>query len=255
MLYEVITESLCLISGNRAFLDTFGEVPFADVLNSRYVIMAGANRFEALVTPDSMDMVEAMKSGAKLVVLDPRFTKTAAMADEWWPIRPGTDMAFMLALCHVIINENLYDAEWIERKVFGLNELRDHVRTCTPEWAAQETGIPGPEIARIARELAAAAPASLVYPGRRTSDYENSTQIRRSFAIVNALLANWDKPGGLLAARQVGLKGVPAEAPWYDDNPETRVDAHKVPLMFEEEGSFVLTREAVIEGKPRNNFV
>jgi len=243
-------ESLCLISGNRAFLDTFGEVPFADVLNSRYVIMAGANRFEALVTPDSMDMVEAMKGGAKLVVLDPRFTKTAAMADEWWPIRPGTDMAFMLALCNVIINEKLYDERWVAEKTFGLPELREHVSAYTPEWAAQETGIPGPEIARIARELAAAAPASLVYPGRRTSDYENSTQIRRSFAIVNALLGNWDKPGGLLAARQVGVKPVPADAPWYDDNPETRVDAHLVPLMFEEEGSFVLTREAVITGEP-----
>ncbi|EPR32894.1 molybdopterin oxidoreductase [Alkalidesulfovibrio alkalitolerans DSM 16529] len=243
-------ESLCLISLNRAYLDTFGEVPFADVLNSRYVIMAGANRFEALVTPDSMDMVEAMASGAKLVVLDPRYTKTAAMAHEWWPIRPGTDMAFMLAMCHVIINERLYDDAWVAEKTFGLDELREHVRDCTPQWAAAETGIPGPDIARIARELAAAAPASLIYPGRRTSDYENSTQIRRSTAIVNALLANWDRPGGLLAARQVGLKGVPIHAPWYDDNPDDRVDAHMAPLMFEEEGSFVHTRDAVIAGEP-----
>jgi thiosulfate reductase/polysulfide reductase chain A len=244
-------ESLCLVSNNRAFLDTFGEVPFADVLHSKYVIMAGANRFEALVTPDSMDMVTAMRNGAKLVALDPRYTKTAAMADEWYAIKPGTDMAFMLALAHVIIEEELYDPAFIAEKTFGLEQLREHVKDYDPRWAAAETGIPAEDIARIARELAAQAPRAMVYPGRRSSDYENSTQIRRSFAIVNALLGNWDKPGGLLGARQVGLKGgVPSNPPWYDDNPFERADAGRVPMMFEEEGSFNLMRDAVLTGEP-----
>ncbi len=243
-------ESLCLLSGSRAFLDTFGEVPFADVLNSKYIIMAGANRFEALVTPDSIDLMTAMQKGTKLVVLDPRYTKTAALANEWYPIRPGTDMAFMLALAHVIINEKLYNETWIQDKTYGIDQLREHVQKYDPRFAAEECGIPAEDIARIARELAAAAPAAMIYPGRRTSDYKNSTQIRRSFAIVNALLSNWDQPGGLLAAREVGLKGVPYDAPWYDDNPDDRVDAHKVPMMFEHDGSFVLTRDAVLSGKP-----
>ena len=245
-------ESLCLISKNRAFLDTYGEVPFPDVLNSKYIIMAGANRFEALVTPDSIDLMTAMRNnGAKLVVLDPRFTKTAALADEWHAIRPGTDMAFMLALMHVIIFEDLYDKQWVEEKTFGIDHLRDHVRKYDPRWAAQETGIPAEDIQRIARELAAEAPRSMVYPGRRSSDYTNSTQIRRSFALVNALLANWDRPGGLLGARQVGLKGgVPVEPPWYDDNPFERADAGRVPMMFEEEGSFLIMRDAILSGKP-----
>jgi thiosulfate reductase / polysulfide reductase chain A len=243
-------ESLCLLSNNRAFLDTFGEVPFADVLNSRYVLMVGANRFEALVTPDSMDMVTAMSNGAKLVVVDPRYTKTAARAHEWHSIRPGTDMALMLGLMHVIIDEKLYDEEYVREKTFGLDQLTEHVRQYTPRWAEGETGIPAGDIARMARELAAAAPESMVYPGRRSSDYENSTQIRRSFALVNALLGNWDKPGGLLAAREVGLKNVGYSAPWYDDNPDDRVDAGMAPMMFVEEGSFVLTREAVLTGEP-----
>ncbi|WP_027183627.1 molybdopterin-containing oxidoreductase family protein [Desulfovibrio inopinatus] len=244
-------ESLCLVSNNRAYLDTFGEVPFADVINSKYVIMAGANRFEALVTPDSMDMVTAMQNGCKLVVLDPRYTKTAALANEWYPIKPGTDMAFMLALAHVIIFDKLYDPRWVEEKLSGLDELRDHVRQLTPEWAAKETGIDAAVIRRIAHEIAEAAPQAMIYPGRRSSDYENSTQIRRSFAIVNALLGNWDTPGGLLGARQVGLqKGIPSEAPWYDDNPDERADAGIAPMMFVEEGSFVLMRDAVLSEKP-----
>jgi len=244
-------ESLCLVSNNRAFLDTFGEVPFPDVLNSKYVVMCGANRFEALVTPDSMDMMTAMREhGCKLVTLDPRYTKTAALSDEWYPIKPGTDMAFMLALAHVIINEKLYNPQWIAEKTYGIEQLTEHVQQYTPGFAAEQCNVPAEAIARIARELAAAAPASMIYPGRRSSDYEDSTQIRRAFAIVNGLLGNWDQPGGLLAARQVGLKGVPYDAPWYDENHPDRIDAEKVPMMFEHEGSFLITRDAILADDP-----
>jgi len=214
------------------------------------MIMAGANRFEALVTPDSIDIVAAMEEGCKLVVLDPRFTKTAALANEWHPIRPGTDMAFFLAIAHVLIAENLYDKKFVAEKTFGLEKLAAHVAQYSPEWAEQECEIPASDIRRIARELAKAAPAAVVYPGRRSSDYTDSTQIRRSFAIVNALLGNWDNPGGLVAARQIGLKSPSYDAPFYEDNPEGRVDAGRAKMMFEEEGSFKHTRNAVIEGKP-----
>ena len=250
--WNVVThESNCLISRNRAYLDTFGEVPFADVLHSKYIIMAGANRFEALITPDSIDLMTARKKGQKLVVLDPRYTKTAALADEWHAVRPGTDLAFFLALAHVIINEKLYDADYAAEKLSGLEELTAHVQPYTPEWAEKETEIPARHIRRIARELAAAAPASMVYPGRRTSDYVNSTQIRRAMAIVNALLGNWDQPGGLLAARQVGLNSPSLpDAPWYDDNMFERADHGRAHMMFEEEGSFKHMRDAIIEGEP-----
>ena len=243
-------ESLCLLSGNRAFVDTYGDVPQPDVRNSKYVILAGANRMEALVTPDSMDLMTIMREGAKVVVLDPRYTKSAALASEWHAIKPGTDMAFMLALAHVLITEKLYDPKHIAERTSGFDKLSAHVAAMTPQWAEAETGIPAADIARIARELAAAAPAAMVYPGRRTSDYENSTQIRRSFAIVNALLGNWDRPGGLVPARPAGLKRVHFEAPFYEDNPAGRVDMKSVPLLFDDEGSFVITRDNVIKGAP-----
>ncbi len=249
--YNVIShESNCLLSRNRAFLDTFGEVPEPDLLNCKYVIMAGANRFEALVTPDSIDLMTAMKNGTKLIVLDPRFTKTAALASEWYPIKPGTDMAFFLALSHVMVTEKRYDPVFIAEKTFGIEQLAEHVKKYSPEWAEKECEIPARDIRRIARELAAAAPAAMVYPGRRSSDYEDSTQIRRSFAIVNALLGNWDRPGGLTAAQKIALKSPSYEAPFYETNPETRIDTGRSLMMFEEEGSFKHARDAVIEGKP-----
>ncbi len=250
--YNVCThESSCLLSRNRAYLDTFGEVPNPDVLYSKYIIMAGANPFEALITPDSIDLMTAIKGGCKLVVLDPRYTKTAALAHDWYAVKPGTDMAFFLAITHVITQEKLYDQAYAAEKLYGLDELTEHVKIYSPEWAASECDIPADHIRRIARELASAAPAAMVYPGRRTSDYVNSTQIRRIMAIVNALLGNWDQPGGLTAARKVGLKNPPLpEAPFYDDNPEDRIDHGKAHIMFEEEGSFKLMREGIIEQKP-----
>ncbi|MGD8833537.1 MAG: molybdopterin-dependent oxidoreductase [Desulfobacteraceae bacterium] len=249
--FNVIShESNCLLSRNRAFLDTFGVVPTPDVLNSRYIIMPGANRFEALVTPDSMDLMTAMQAGCKLVVLDPRFTKTAALADEWHAIRPGTDMAFFLAVAHVLIGEDRYDKKFVDEKTSGFEALTTHVKPYTPDWAAAETDIPARDIRRISRQLAAAAPAAMVYPGRRSSDYEDSTQIRRSYAIVNALLGNWDRKGGLIVPAKIKPGHLESEPPWYDDNPEDRVDAGRARMMFDEEGSFKHTRDAVIEGKP-----
>jgi thiosulfate reductase/polysulfide reductase chain A len=212
--------------------------------------MAGANRFEALVTPDSMDLVTAMGRGCKLVVLDPRFTKTAALANEWHPIKPGTDMAFFLALAHVLIEEKLYDTRFVHNHTYGLEQFSEHVNPYTPEWAERECEIPAADIRRIAKELAAAAPSAMVYPGRRSSDYEDSTQIRRSYAIVNALLGNWDRPGGLISPKKIKTGSIRYEEPFYEDNPEDRVDAGRALMMFDEEGSFKHTRDAVIEGKP-----
>ncbi|HSO67570.1 MAG TPA: molybdopterin-dependent oxidoreductase, partial [Desulfatirhabdiaceae bacterium] len=176
--YNVAThESSCLLSRNRAYLDTFGEVPFADVLHSRYIIIVGANPFEAIITPDSIDLMTAKKNGCKIVVLDPRYTKTASLAHEWFPVKPGTDMAFFMALAHVITKEKLYNASYAQEKLYGIDELTSHVQSYSPEWAEKECEIPADAIRRTARELAAAAPAALIYPGRRTSDYVNSTQM------------------------------------------------------------------------------
>src|SRR6266536_557642 len=105
--------SLCLGSVNLAYSTTFGTVPSFDLLNANYVIMAGANRFESFITPDTMDLIDStMNRKTRLVYLDPRFTVTAAKADQWYPIKPGSDMAFILAMLHVIVAEGRYDKEF-----------------------------------------------------------------------------------------------------------------------------------------------
>src|SRR5919108_288696 len=106
--------TLCLASVNLAYSITFGTVPSFDLLNANYVIMAGANRFESFITPDTMDLIEStMHRKARLVCLDPRFTVTAAKADTWFPIKPGSDLAFILAMLNVIISENRQAKEFV----------------------------------------------------------------------------------------------------------------------------------------------
>src|SRR5215470_14760905 len=147
--------TLCLASVNLAYSATFGTVPSFDLANSKYIIMSGANRFESLITPDTMDLIESTtERKARLIYLDPRFTITASKADEWYPIKPGTDLAFILAMLNVIVGENRYDKEFVANYTIGFDKLIDHLKPFTPEWAEKETEIPAKDILRIAREFA-----------------------------------------------------------------------------------------------------
>lgn len=241
--------TLCLASNIQGFSATFGTYPNADVLNSDYIIMFGANRSEALITPDSIDMVKGNGGRRKLIYLDPRFTKTAAKADEWLPIRPGTDLAFVLAMLHVIVNDGLYDRQFVKEMTVGFDQLIPHVAPYTPEWAAKECEIESGVIRRIAREFATSAPKAVAYPGRRSSFTQNDTQFRRALAILNALVGNWDTKGGLVP--NSGIKLVPHEylAPWYDDVP-SRLDAGSVAYLGEKDGSWPIFRDRVLAAKP-----
>ena len=97
---------------------------------------------------------EARRQGAKLVVIDPYRTRTAACADWYIPINPGTDGALALAMMHVIIGENLHDADYVARYTLGFDDLREKVRAYPPERVAQWTGISAEDIRKLAREYA-----------------------------------------------------------------------------------------------------
>ena len=243
--------SLCLASGNVAFFATFGTVPEYDLEHCEYVIVSGANRAEAFVTPDTIDMMTRARQGqTQLVYLDPRFSVTASRAGTWLPIRPGTDMAFYLAMLHVLIADKLYDEAFVRTYTHGFDELVAHVEPFTPEWAEGETEIPAREIRRITREFAAAAPRAVVYRGRRSSWYGNDTYMRQAMALVNVLVGNWDRQGGLVPKESIAL-GKPElpELPWPD---EERIDGieERHPLARTEDGAYVDLRQRVLDARP-----
>ncbi len=202
----------CYSSRDVAFDQMYGAVPGVDYGNVRYYISFGRNLLGGIRVRDVTRIVAAKEKGAHLVAVDPRLSEFAAFADEWLPIRPGTDLAFVLALINVIINENLYDATFVAERTIGFEELKAGVASYTPEWAAKITGIEASTITRIARELAAAKPAAVIDPGWHAvtgSQYYNSLQTARAVAALNALLGNLGAKGGLTFSPSIKL-GDPA---------------------------------------------
>ncbi len=119
-------------------------------------------------------------------------------SDKWLPIKPGTDLAFVLALTYVAIKEGLYDKKYVEENFNGFEEYKNHILSSkyTPEWAEKITGIKASDIYEIARDFMKYAPASVYYPGRRSTFARNDFQLRRAMAIFQGLGGGIDTKGG-----------------------------------------------------------
>ena len=192
--------SLCFNGMIIANLLTFGmQEPGRDYSGVKYIIYSGRNLAEAISNSETQDLIAAIDRGVRVVLLDPRFTKTASKATEWLPIKPGTDLAFYLAMLHVLITEGLYDKEFVKEYTLGFDKVSQAVRPYTPEWAASKCEIPAATIRRIAREFALAAPHAFIHPGWRTSNFVNQFQAERTMGIINAIAGNWNQPGGFSA--------------------------------------------------------
>lgn len=141
------------------------------------------------------DVLAAKRRGCKVIVVDPRFTRTAELADIYTPIRPGTDAALGLALLHVVIGEELYDAAFVADWTAGFDQLAGRVLDYSPEWAAEITGIPAETIRTIARTYASAKPAYLD-AGNALEHHDNASCSLRCAMILRAITGNLDAAGG-----------------------------------------------------------
>lgn len=246
--------SLCFNAMIMAHLVTYGiQEPDRDYSETKYIIYAGRNLTEAISNSETQDLMAAIARGVKVVLLDPRFTKTASKATEWLPIRPGTDLAFFLAVLHVIITEESYDKDFVQKYTVGFDEVAQAVKPYTPEWAASKTEIPAATIRRIAREFALAAPHAFAHPNWRTSNFVNSFQAERAIAILNAIVGNWNQPGGISAG--AGEAGIPLGSPPQPPYPRVtalRLDGvpSKYPLVPLDIGVFQEIRDSVLSGHP-----
>jgi thiosulfate reductase/polysulfide reductase chain A len=167
----------------------------------------------------------AIDSGAELIVVDPRYSVAAGKARYWLPIKPGTDMALLLAWMHVIVNEGLYDRDYIEKYATGFDRLKAHLADKTPEWAYTHTTIRPDVIRETARFMAGARPASLVHPGRHVTWYGDDTQRSRAIAMLNALLGAWGRKGGFYFPEKIALPKYPYTK--YEDQPKLAADMPK----------------------------
>ena len=203
-------DALCKGSVNTACRSLFGYTDAQmgmDLKNSRHVVLYGRNIFEAISVKEVNNLMDALSAGAKLTYIDPRVSITATKASRYWMIRPGTDLALNYALIHVILAERLYDAAFVERWISGLPELRNFVRSYTPEWAEQETGIPAAEIVALAREVSNVKPSVIFHFGYRGAHHANEIYMRRSILILNALMGSIEAKGGLFFKKGPGALG------------------------------------------------
>jgi anaerobic selenocysteine-containing dehydrogenase len=199
-------ESVCYRMRIRTRQITFGKYP-TEELDSNLYILWGHNPEESDF-PLKLALEENLAKGAKLVVVDPKRIPLADRAEMYLRIRPGTDGAMALAMTHVIINENLYDREFIEKNTVGFEKLVDHVQPYTPEWAEEITWVPAEKIRELARLFATTKGAS-IYQGTCTQDQTaGGTQNSRAFAVLQSITGNINVPGGWVISPRLAFGNV-----------------------------------------------
>src|SRR4051812_44182499 len=178
---------------------TFLSVPIPDIDNTDYMLMLGANPLASngslMTAPDYRGRMRAVRErGGKIVVVDPRRSRTAEHADEHHFIRPGTDALLLFAMTHVLFEEGLArPAEWVT----GVEEVGELAAPFTPDAVSGPTGIPAEEIRRMARELAA-APCAAVCGRIGTTTAAYGTLTSWLVDVLNALTGNLDREGGAM---------------------------------------------------------
>jgi thiosulfate reductase / polysulfide reductase chain A len=185
--------------------------PLIDFYNTKYMMLWGWNPLEAMKWIYLPRMInEAIERGAKLVVVDPVMSVTAMKAHRYLQIKAGTDGALALALANVIIKENLYDKEFVQKWSVGFDRFVEYVKDKTPEWASKITTIDAKVIYETAIELATTKPAAVdVWSG---THYSNGDYAGAAIFLLNALVGSVDKPGGLCIPEKKGNKHVEVKA-------------------------------------------
>ncbi|MGB9080125.1 MAG: molybdopterin-dependent oxidoreductase [Desulfuromonadaceae bacterium] len=199
-----------------------GSPEYYDFSKSKYIVLLGSHLGENAHNSQVQDIMNGLADGARLTVVDPRLSNIASKADRWLPIKPASDMALLLAWIRIIIEEGLYDKEYIEKYASGFDELRAAVQQYTPEWAESETTIPSDTIVKVAREMGKNAPHVCVGAGRYAVWYGDDTQRSRAIAILNALLGSWGREGGYFFPAKGGVPEYPGlpEYPPHEDVPK-----------------------------------
>ncbi len=194
-----------------------GLIPVPDLDRTDYLLMLGANPLESngsvCTAPDFPGRLRAIrKRGGRVVVVDPRLTRTAKLADEHLAIRPGSDAAFLLALVHVVFETDRVALGRAELLVERLDALREAVRPFTPEAVAARTGIAADVTRRIAAELVD-APSAAVYARIGSHTVGFGSLASWTTDVLTLLTGNLDRPGGLMWARAAHARASTDETP------------------------------------------
>ena len=191
---------ICAVQNTFSFAYTLGisQVlgPMPDYQNSDLILVWGKQPvFSGASKGGTRSLVEAKERRARIIAMKPTMEPDVALADTWVPIRPGTDAALALAMLNIVINENLYDADFVSQWCYGFDELKIHVQNYTPEWAEPITGLPADQIKDIAREYATTERAA-IDAGNGLEHAPAASDAVRAIAILIAITGHLDRKGG-----------------------------------------------------------
>lgn len=245
---------VCSNSRDAGFYHTVGvSSTSADIGAAKYIMFIGRSYGDAIRPSSVLALAEAKDNGAKIVIVDPRLNNTGNLATEWLAIRPGTDLALVLAMAHVVIKEKLYDVDFIKNHTVGFEQFASGLGEYTPQWAEELTGIAAETIIRIATDMAKAKPKALIeqsWRGAFGCNYENSTETARAVAQFNALLGNYNKKGGSIIPTKVKLGHLdPKKHPDPEEIKTKKIGTEEFPLAYEEQGVATIVASKAMEGK------
>jgi anaerobic selenocysteine-containing dehydrogenase len=204
-----LERAICSAAGEAGLISVLGAKLGTEpeqFIHSRYIIAWAAN-----IHGNNVHLwpfiEEARRKGAKLVVIDPYRTRTAACADWYLPINPGTDGALALAMMHVIIGEGLHDEDYVAKYTLGFEELREKVKAYPPERVTLWTGISAEDIRKLAREYATVRPSviRLNYGVQRS---EGGGMATRAIAMLPCITGSWKEVGGGMQLSTSGAFGL-----------------------------------------------
>ncbi|MDY6967077.1 MAG: IscS subfamily cysteine desulfurase [Spirochaetota bacterium] len=225
---------------------------FSDIENASMILIWGKNPAAHCPPDDFIKIEEVHKRGAKIVVIDPRRTVMAKYKNaEWIPIRPGTDGALALGMCNIIIEEELYDDNFVNNWTIGFNDFASYVQHFRAEYVESITGVPAKTIRSLARRIAESyGVAPVMYSGLEYSD--GAVQAIRAVFVLLALAGQLDVPGGYCFS--MSKNKFPINREGHIPNPDVKKAAgyNNFPIYTKYRGEFhanILPR-AVLEGKP-----
>ena len=205
----VQNDHMCYLPAVIAERLTYG-VEEIDGFEAEYagcILLWGANPVTSHVTTHWRYITQARKRGAKLIVIDPRLSRSAQKADIYAPIRPGSDIALALGLINFIITQKLYDADFVGQWTSGFDQLAERVRPFTPEKVESITGVAANDVRRIAEIYATHTPGWMD-AGNALEHHSNSAQTLRALMILKVLTGNIDVPGGNVLIDRLPLTDV-----------------------------------------------
>jgi len=230
-----------------------------DLVTSRLILLWGLNPATSVFgTNTGFYLARAKEAGARIVVVDPRYTDSAAVfADEWIPIRPGTDTAMMSAMAHTMIAKRLHDQRFLDKYTAGFEQFREYVMgeedgvAKTPAWAEAKTGIAAATISALAREFGTTKPAALI-PGMAPGRTAYGEQYHRMAATLAAMTGNIGIHGGNAAGFERGPVGPmvpPVAFDKTDATYEERLKALNIPQRLRTNVHVTRMWDAILNGK------